>query len=590
MSREEEDLYNKKERNMKRYWCLLLAIPMLLASSSLFAQRERNYIYLLDCTKSMIGYGDSPKIWEPTKEYLRSELEKHVPGTTLHIVPFQGKALPSFNFDANNLDWNKIEKELDKHVQNVTNTNICDAWDDTDNYIDPHKDNYIILLTDGKDNVNGMDAVAKKLSNWCGKHPNTYAFYVQLTEAAIDPSVAKVIDICDNEFIVDGRGSIPVFGSFDKGLIIYANTLNLKKTHLIGFSSAGTYAANAVCDDPYFDVKVIDGKINNGIVPVQIIARKQISQINAAIPQTYNFSFEVQSKEIEIINPTVKVQMTNKPERSLDMLSEETYVGKATWYDSFLFWDASIPDTLSIDLKTLFNDEAQKDGSTVDIRIEETEGGEDFQLFYNQRKIENKQITINSKNSAPTILSVVFNPEAKDGTHYLSIKTISKRNLDKINDQPVEQYNICLRYKYDVNWNPLKTILLWLAIIIFAALAIWFLLMRPLIYPSIGVKTIQINDPYFNKVNVKGKRRVVFTNKTMKQGLFNKLFTGEILYKKNDIWTSPLAFEAGAKKKTLRVVRTKDYTFDPYTSTLKAPNDYTIENINDNTRILISIN
>lgn len=131
---------------------------------------------------------------------------------------------------------------------------------------------------------------------------------------------------------------------------------------------------------------------------------------------------------------------------------------------------------------------------------------------------------------------------------------------------------------------------MWLCILILAALILWFLIVKHFIYPSIGVKTIQINDPYFSRLNVKGKRRVVFTNKNMKQSLFSRIFTGEILYKKNEIWTSPLAFEPGAKKKTLRVMRTKDYVFEPYTSMLKAPNDYIVENTNDNTKIKISIN
>lgn len=538
----------------------------------------------------MTGYGGSPKIWDPTREYLRKELEKHTPGTTLHVVPFQGKVLPAFSFDANNLDWNKIDKQLQEHVQNVTNTNICDAWDATDKYIDPHKDNYIILLTDGKDNVNGMAAVAKKLSNWCGKYPNTYAFYVQLTEAAIDEDVAKVIDICDNEFVIDASKGIPVFGSFDKGLIIYANTLNLKKTHPIGFSSAGRYAAKAICEDLYFDVKVVDNKIEGGIVPIQITSRKPISEINSELPETYNFTFQVQSDEIRIINPMVKVQMTNKPERSLEILSEETSMGKATWYDSFLFWGASNPDTLSVDLKAVFNEEAHKDGSTVDLIVEDSDGEKDFQLFYNNQPVDKGKITLKGTEKTPSILSVVYNPNAKEGTRYLTLKAISKRELDKINDQPVELYQLSLRSKYVENWNPLKTMLVWLAIIILAGLLLWFLIMKPLIYPTIGVKTIQIDDPYFSKVNIKGKRRVVFTNKNMEQNLLNRLFTGEILYKKNEIWTSPLGFEAGAKKKTLRVVRTQDYVFEPYTSTLKAPNDYVVENTNNKTKIKITIN
>lgn len=577
---------------MNRLKTLILLLSLIMSISAM-AQRERNYIYLLDCTKSMTGFNGSPNIWNPTKSYLNGELEKHTPGTTLHVIPFQGNVLPCVNFNAedfNTKKWKEIEEKIDGYVQNVTGTNICDAWDATSRYIDLHKDNYIILLTDGKDTKNGMAAVAKKMSEWCGKYPNSYAFYVQLTQAAIDQGVAKVIDICDNEFVVDASKGIPVFGSFDNGLIIYANTLNLDKTHKIGFSSAGKYNAHVDCADPYFDVKVIDNMIDGGIVPVQIIAKQPIAQINAAIPQTYNFTFDVQSNEVNIINPTLKVQMTNKPERTLEMLSEETYMGKASWYDSFLFWGASDPDTLSVDLKALFNDEAKKDGSAVELMITDLDGGKDFQLFYNGQPLNNGKIILRSNDNTPSILSVVYIPTAKEGKRYLDVKATAKQELDNINDQPVEQYQLTLRSKYVVNWNPLKTILMWLGIIILAALLLWFLLVKHFIYPTIKVKTIQINDPYFSKINVKGKRRVVFTNKKTEQSLLNRIFTGKILYKKHDVWTSPLTFEAGAKKKTLRVLRTTDYVFDPYTSMLKAPNDYVVENTKDNTKIKISIN
>lgn len=538
----------------------------------------------------MTGFNGTPNIWEPTKSYLKNELEKHEPNTNLHVIPFQGEVLPCYNFKVGNLKWKDIERQLNEHVKKVTNTNICDAWDAIENYVDRHKDNYIILLTDGQDNVKGRDALAKKLNDWCGKHPNTYAFYVQLTEAAVDEKVAKVINICNNEFIVDARKGIPVFGSFEKDLVIFANTLNLKKVHKVRFSSAGRYSANAICDNPYFDVKVVGNKIDKGIVPIQIVAKKPIISINKKIPQIYNFTFEVRSDDVDIINPTVKVEMTNKPERALETLSEEGEFGLATWYDSFLFCGASEPDTLDFDLKVMFNDEAKKDGSNVELIVTDSDGATDFQLLQNGLKTNNGRILLNSKAGSASKLSLVFNPDAKEGKRYFTIRAINKHELDKINDQPVELYQVTLRSKYVVNWNPLKTILMWIGILILAALVLWFLMIKRFFYPSISIKTIQINEPYFSRINVKGKRRVVFTNKIMSQGLINRLFTGEILYKKNEIWTSPLGFEAGAKKKTLRVMRTKDYAFDPYTSMLKAPNDYVVENTNDNTKIKISIN
>ena len=541
----------------------------------------------------MIGHNGCPNIWAPTKTYLKNELEKYSPGTTLHVIPFQGIVLSSFNFTAGDFNakkWEEIEKKIDGYVQKITGTNICDAWDATDKYLDLHKDNYIILLTDGKDTHNGMAAVAKKLSEWCGKYPNTYAFYVQLTQAALDPSLAQVINICDNEFIVDVSDKIRPFGSFDKDLIICANTLNLNKIHKLVFSAAGKYTAKAVSSDPYFDVKVVGNKIEDGIVPIKFVAKHSIAHINKTLPEVYNFTFKVQSNEINIINPTLKVQMTNKPERTLEILSDETDMGKATWYDSFLFWGANDPDTLSVDLNANFNDEAKKDCSIVDLQIVDPDGGKDFYLFYNGQPLNIDKIILRSDEKKESILSIVFNPTAKEGKRYITLKATAKQDLDNINDQPVEQYQLTLRSKYVINWNPLKVILMWLGILILSALLLWFLLIKHFVYPTIKVKTIQINDPYFCKVNVKGKRRVVFTNKKMEQGLLSRFFTGEILYKKHDIWTSSLIFEAGAKKKTLRVTRSKDYVFDPYTSMLKAPNDYVVEKTTDKTKIKISIN
>lgn len=112
---------------MKRLKTLILFLSLIM-SLSVLAQRERNYIYVLDCTKSMTGFKGSPDIWNTTKQYLQKELNKHVPGTTLHVIPFQDKILSPYSFDANDLDWNKIDKQLQEHFQNVTSTNICDAW------------------------------------------------------------------------------------------------------------------------------------------------------------------------------------------------------------------------------------------------------------------------------------------------------------------------------------------------------------------------------------------------------------------------------------------------------------------------------
>lgn len=537
----------------------------------------------------MIGYGDNPDIWQPTKDYLKKELEKHTPGTMVHVVPFQGEVLDGFSFSAEDLDWKDMEKTFDKHVQNVTSTNICDAWDVTDKYIDTHKDNYIILLTDGHDNVHGMDVLAKKLKDWCGKYPNTYAFYVQLTEAAIDNRVVKAIDLCDNTFVIDATDGIPVFGAFDNDLVIYANTLNLNKEHRLSFSSDGEYASKAICNDPYFDVKVVYGKINNGIVPLQILARRPIPEINAAIPETYQFTFDVHSEEVDIINPTVRVVMTNKPERALEIISEEQPLGKATWYDRYGFKEEKTPDTLCVDLKAVFNYEAKKDNAAVQMEIADVDSIKDAVFFFNGKQVNDGKFIMTANSDEKAILSVVFNKDAKEGKRYFNIKPCAKDNLDNINDQPVEQYNVTLRAIYDVCWNPLKTLLMWLLILLVGLILLWLLVLKPMLVSRFKVGSIMITDPYYSNRRINGASRLVCTAKPSKDNFFRSFFKGKTIYEVNPIWTNDLVMIPGLKGGVKMAPSSGKYTIDPFASTLTKGEEYKIVNSETSEKTTVTI-
>ena len=579
---------HKSYNDIFRHYCLFL---LILFCQNIMAQRERNYIYLFDCTKSMTGYGSgNPDIWVRTKSYLQNDLAKHTPETSIHIVPFQGKVLTSFSFMAKDLCWKDINKKLDEYVQNVTNTNICEAWDAIGTHIDLHKDNYVILLTDGKDNVRGMDALMTKLKNWCCKYPNTYAFYVLLTENAVDPKIASVINLCDNEFVVDARKGIPVFGSFDKELVIYANTLNLKKIHNFDFSTAGKYEAKAICNDPYFDVKIVGGKIKDGKVSAQISAKQSISQINTTIPQTYDFTFDVQAKGVDIINPTIKVVMTNKPERELEMISEEQNFGEVEWYDSFLFWGAKEPDTLKIDLKAIFNDEAKKDGSSFCVKIADYDGMKDYHLFFNGKDITDGIIKLDAKSMpSNTMLGIVFTSDAKEGKRYFNIKANGHNALECVNGSPANKYEVTVRASYDIKWNPLKIFLFWLFVAIIVALLIWFIILKYVFYPTFKVGSIMVTDPYYSNIIIKGARQIVFSNKRIEQSTLNKIFTGKIITNVNPCWSKPLVMEPANRKK-IRVRHTNTYVFDPFSSQLSHRTEYTVENTETNEKIKMTIN
>ena len=176
-----------------------IVILVLLCGNLVFAQRSRNYIYLFDCTKSMTGFNGTPNIWEKAKEYVRTDIERYMPGTSIHVLPFQNQPLNPHSFSCENFDWSKIENDLDEYVNNVTRTNICGALNRSESFIDPNKDNYIYLLTDGEDNEQGISVLAQKLQNFCGKHKNTRLFYIVLTQNAINPTIQKVLCRCNKK-------------------------------------------------------------------------------------------------------------------------------------------------------------------------------------------------------------------------------------------------------------------------------------------------------------------------------------------------------------------------------------------------------
>lgn len=574
--------------NLKKYCLLVLS---LLIAQLAMAQRERNYIYLLDCTKSMMGYNGAPDIWEPTKNYLKSDIERQTKGTMVHVVPFQGQNLPSYSFEATKFDWKSMEKDLDNIIQNVTNTNICDAWDLGLKFIDINKDNYIYLLTDGVDNVKGTAELARRLREFCGKYRNTRAFYVLLTKNAtkVDVAIKQIVDNCPDEMFVDISQKIIPFGTFDDNIIVYANTLKLTKIHKLIFSAAGVFPASIVCNDENFSVAIEGGKIKDGLVPVKISAKKDIKTINSTLPDTYEFTFDVKAQGVQIINPTVKVVMTNKPERELEIISEEQDMGDAEWYDSFLFWGAKEPDTLKVDLKAMFNEEARKDNSAISIKIADTEGFKDYKLFFNGNEVTDGTIRFNA-NAMPasTILSVVYAHDAKEGKRYLRIIADGKKDLESINGAPVTEFEVTTRGEYEVVWNPLKVFLMWLGGIIFAALVIWFLILKHILFPTFKIGSVMITDPYYSNIRIKGARRLVFSNKKIEQSALNRIFTGEVLCNVNGCWSQPLVMEPAKKK--IRVQRSSTYVFDPYGAQLNPHTDYVVDNTETNEKIKMTIN
>ena len=128
---------------------------------------------------------------------------------------------------------------------------------------------------------------------------------------------------------------------------------------------------------------------------------------------------------------------------------------------------------------------------------------------------------------------------------------------------------------------------MWIGIIASALLVIWFLFIKRLAYPTFKVGRMQITDPYYSSLKIKGARKVILTNSPSKQSFLNKLFTGKIVYEANPIWTQPVVFESSKGKAKLQT--NKFYSIDPYASTLIKQVEYSLTNNKTNKKIKLTV-
>lgn len=561
--------------------CMLLCVP-------LYAQRERNYIYLFDCTQSMKTMED---IWEPTKKYLREDIERLSPSSTVAIIPFQGNAHSTIQFECKDFNWNKIEQQFNKYIESKTNTNICSAWDKGLEYIDTNKDNYFYILTDGEDTVQGIDPLCRRIREWCDKHKNSYAFYVMLTESAKknEKALSEAIGTCSTIRLIDPKGHISPFGIFEEE-ILTTNTLELEKLIKLPFSTVGTYDASVSCGDSLFDVSLVDNTISGGKAVFKISGRKSKQEIAAILDgkDSYDFDVEIKAKEVEILNSNLKVNVVNKPERVLTMIDEEeTNMGKASYYPAFLFWKEKQQDTLRCDLSHSFNQPAIECASSVRFKIASSDQANDYQVLVNEKPCLDNEFVFDGKTNN-SILSIVFNKNARQGKRYFLITPVQIKEIDRINRTPTEQHQLSVRAGYSIGYNPLVIILSWLAAIFIGLLILWFAVIKIMMYPRIKIGRITITEPYYKSLRIHGARKVIFTNKTEKQSVLNRIFTGRIVCETNEIWTSTLEMEPC--KKALRPTAKGKYLITPFTTRMEKNTEYEIQNIETNKQVRITLN
>lgn len=563
---------------------VILVLAMVAAVCPVFAQQEKNNIYLFDCTGSM----QKGALWGPAKDALDATISTQtaIPGSMFTIIPFGDNPYDEIVFGANNYLSKKkdIEASFNDCIKRANYTRISDVLRLGMGKTDPKKENKIYLLTDGEPNGgDSPQAVARVIDEWCANHHNTRLFYVALKENVVNSTIRDAIDRCEDAYVVQCSGRvIPQIGDISSE--IHANVEELEATHSLRFSLPGEYPLQIDCADSIFDAEIPGGKAVNGRIPVKIKTRKpmladELHQLLAG--NTHGFSVRITSPDSKyfVANPEVPVSMADHIQSrvSLAESAEEIAVAGVSWYDSFLWRDASAQGEVEIDLAPEFENVVGSE-ARLSMALAPSEGEPcDFRVWFNGKEIAEGE-SFDIVPASPAMLKIRFDADAKTGKRYFSLLRAGSQGLDLANGQPIDEFEgISLRSKYSVDWNPLKTLVFWLAVLCVALLLVWLLLLKRIFFPAIKVARIEFSGPgsYYLSKKIKGARKVVCTSRKKKQNVLSRIMTGEIRYVQAEHFAPDIEIlPVGSKKKVkLHFNNQGQNSWDIVPSSIFAPYD-----------------
>lgn len=271
--------------------------------------------------------------------------------------------------------------------------------------------------------------------------------------------------------------------------------------------------------------------------------------------------------------------------------------GETDYYSDFLFKNYEpVKMTKTICFET--NEDANGRVSNVKFGLYKKTEDESYipvkdeiRLYKNNVLCENNVLLITPEDHEVQ-LGIEFTPEAEEGVHKWFLKVLDNGGFDRINEYATEEDSLplLLEWKAEKNdiINPLKLGMNISLFVLFGLILIWFLIMKPIIYPTFRIGNIQFtNGSYFSTKRIYGARKLVVTNSSKTQNAINKLLTGRIIYERNEFWIDE--WELHPKGKGGRLNTNRKYTITPFTTSLNKQMEYDIEHLSTGVKAKITL-
>ena len=508
--------------------------------------KQRQYIYVFDCTQSMDkDYG----IWEAAKQWLKDDIERKRDNALITIVPFRdnndGVIGPIMKSHVN---WSLLEKSFDNLISSThSKTGICRAWKSATPLMKPEYENWFILLTDGEDGYDGSAQVKELMRSWCQFYEGCHGYVVTLSKVAKE-ALWTDLSNCDDIDIIDGTGHIPVIGSFiKKPMSMLASS---PKNFVIGFSEEGEYKGHIECNDPYYDITLESNIISNESAKILVKEKKRPKQ-NHEI----RFNIISDQEEVRFLKPSFSIYVDARDLANMNFAVNsggEYNGGKDDTYDSFLGYPSKDWACYSIKLENVLNKQAMNTNASMNMSIDIPAVLENkIKIYLDDKEISNSFVLDASNNNSSLWIKVSH--DAPEDIFSINI-TGTGTNIESVNGEQTNTYDAKLIVKHTVSWNPLKILLICLLVVFFIVclIRIFYSHLRRGVYCGIDYV---INGSKEVLVKKRKANRIVISSKVKKQNWIDWLFNGKTLYNKEPIpaLKSDICFKAARLKRTMRL-------------------------------------
>ena len=457
---------------------IFISSLVLLATSNVLAQHERNHIYMVDATPAL---NTTENLWKNTRKWLEQDIKSLQEGRVT-VIPFQEETLDATSFNANEITENQTDGIINKVLNNIerlmreeSKANLYAALKDAVKHIDNKKDNFIYILTNSVDQMNDPEMTARFIRNWCNMKPaNVYVFYVMLSRNAYDESLVKAVNLCPDFFLIDAKGKKMkhICAFMPRELVVNLQDMQEDRRDIWPFgvmseqrihcSYDGVFTVSAKTSDTLFQTQ---NKIQvaNAYGSVNVMP-KSPKTIEDRLSGQNEYLFDIQLKAdndlVWLVTDSIQVRVVNKPERILYLPRSWFSELQPQHYPKFLFWKANRPDTLHLYLEDFMNKEARLHNASALflLSINDLEDN-DFQLLINGEEHADKTFTLDS-NALKSRLDIVFSENVPAGSHQLVLRCLSSNQLDRINAFPPEKLYQSQLIEYDYKHNPLAYLLI----------------------------------------------------------------------------------------------------------------------------------